>query len=74
MGLENKTHTHSQGKVEYKARSILETLYSMRDIKLFHSRERKRDVSTGTYKFPHLLVMVCVEVGWGSFYVYYHSP
>jgi hypothetical protein len=24
----------SQGKVEYKARSILETLYSMRDIKL----------------------------------------
>jgi hypothetical protein len=25
---------HPQGKVEYKARSILEALYSMRDIKL----------------------------------------
>ena len=33
---------NSRGQVEYKARSILETLYSMRDIKLSPSKRRER--------------------------------
>lgn len=44
MHVEAARSSNSQGKVEYKARSILEALYSMRYIKLF-----KRAGTAGTY-------------------------
>jgi len=38
--------SYSQGKVEYKARSILAALYSMRDIDLLSSRSRRLGAGT----------------------------